>query len=158
MMDPNDTSCLLYPEEVEALLQTGRIASIQKFVVQEKAEPLVGPLEDIPEWLASGLMAALAKLPFVQTAYLAGVYRNVEPLEHIGYLIAVGGDPRHAERTSHAVATALQVMCETSSKLPIDLTHFDINEEAPSWVTNLALQPIYDRDWADRLHHTAGST
>jgi hypothetical protein len=72
-------------------------------------------------------MAALAKLPFVQTAYLAGIYSNTESPEHIGYLIAVGGDPRHAERTSHAVATALQVVCETSSDLPIDLAHFDIN-------------------------------
>lgn len=152
MLDPNDCSCTLYPEEVEALLRTGRIATIQKFIVQKESAPRVGPSQNTPAWLIDKLIPVLAKLPFVQTAYLAGLYNNAYAPEQTGLVIALEGDKAYTERAIHAVATVVQPLCEAHNSLPLDLTHFDAKVSIPSWVTELALQPFYDRSWGERLH------
>lgn len=156
MLDPNDYSCTLYPEEVEALLRTGRIATIQKFTVQEKTAPCVGPPQDSPSWLINELIPALAKLPFVQTAYLAGLYSNADAPKQTGLIIALDGEKAHAERTIHAIAAIVQPLCEAYNSLPLDLTHFDAEVKIPSWITELALQPFYDRSWGARLYQAPG--
>lgn len=157
MLDPNDCSCVLYPEEVEALLRTGRIATIQKFTVQEETAPRVGPSLDNPAWLIDELIPVLAKLPFVRAAYLAGVYSKADAPEQIGLVIALDGEKVHAERAVHAVATIAQPLCEANDSLPLDLTHFDAKVEVPSWITGLELHPFYDRSWGARLHQRPGS-
>ena len=156
MMDPNDWSCTLYPEEVEALLRTGRVATIETFVVKEKAEPLVGPPQGHPARLIDELTRTLATLPFIQTAYLAGVYNRTDVPEQTGFILALGGDPKQAERATHAIATALQLTCTGHSNLPVDVGYFDIRGDAPSWVTGLGLQSFYDRRWGARLFPTSG--
>jgi len=159
MMDPNDCRCVLYPEEVEGLLRKGRIATIQKFTVQEGAEPQVGPAQDSPAWLIDGLIPELAKLSFVQAAYLAGVYRNnAGAPEQTGLVIALEGEEAQAERAVHAVAAVAQPLCEAHNSVSLDLTHFDATIEVPSWISGLALQPFYDRSWGARLHQQYGRT
>jgi hypothetical protein len=152
MMDPNDCRCVLYPEEIEQLLRTGHIATIHKFTIQERTKSRVGPPQESPAWLIDALISALAKLSFVQRAYLAGVYANADTTEQTGLIIALDGEKAYAERTAHAVATVAQPLCEAHNSLPLDLTHFDAKVGVPSWITDLALEPFYERDWGARLY------
>jgi hypothetical protein len=157
MLDPNDNGCTLYPEEVEALLRTGQVAAIQPFTVEEKNAPLVGPSKDSPVWLIDALILSLAKLPFVQVAYLGGVFRRTEVPEQTGLLIVLGGEQAHAERAVHAVLTAIQPLAAKHEELPIDITHFDPTENVPDWITRVALQPFYEREWGARLYLDHGT-
>lgn len=152
MLDPNDNGCTLYPEEVEALLLTGQVAVIQPFTVEEESMPLVGPPQDSSSWLIDALIPPLAKLPFVQVAYLGGVFSRTEVPEQTGLLIVVGGEQAHAERAVHAVLTAIQPLAAKHEEMPIDITHFDPTENVPAWITHIALQPFYEREWGARFH------
>ncbi|RUL66825.1 hypothetical protein EKH79_03170 [Dyella dinghuensis] len=152
MLDPNDNGCTLYPEEVEVLLRTGQVAAIQPFTVEEASAPLVGPSKESPAWLIDALILSLAKLPFVEVAYLGGVFSRTEVPEQAGLLIVLGGERAHAERAVHAVLTALQPLAAMHEEMPIDMTHFDPAENIPAWITRVGLQPFYERAWGARLH------
>ena len=154
MLNPNDTPCILYPEEVDALLRTGCIARIEKFTVEEGTAPLVGPpMSDPPSWLIDALITALAKLPFIQLAYIAGLYKRTEEPRQTGFLIAIGGDQQDAERAIHAVTVFLQPLCQQHDGPAVDMTHFDAAAgEVPEWVSTFSLAPFYDRAWGARLN------
>lgn len=156
MLNPNDTRCVLYPEEVDALLRTGFIARIEKFTVQEGAAPFVGPpMSNPPSWLIDALITGLAKLPFIQRAYIAGLYRRTEEPQQTGFLIAIGGNQQDAERAIHAVTAFLQPLCQQHDGPVVDMTHFDATcGEVPEWVSTFSLAPFYDRTWGARLNLT----
>jgi hypothetical protein len=99
----------------------------------------------------------LAKLPFVQAAYLGGVFSRTKVPEQTGLLIVLGGEQAHAERAVHAVLTAIQPVAVKHEELPIDITHFDPAENVPAWIMRVALQPFYERAWGARLHLDHGS-
>ncbi len=153
ILNPNDAPCVLYPEEVEALLRTGFIARIEKFKVQEETAPLVGPpMNDPPSWLIDALISVLAKLPDIQLAYIAGLYTASEEPQQTGFLIALDGDDQHSERAMRAVNTVLQPLCQEHDGPAVDMTHFDHSvEEAPEWVGKFSLKPFYDHAWGARL-------
>ena len=152
MLDPNDCRCTLYPEEITALLTTGRVPQIQHFTIQENAEPSVGAPLDSPAWLIEALSSALSKLPFVNSAYLAGVYSKDAVPQQQGIVVALVGDPSCAERSVHAALAVVQPLCEQHSDYSIDMTHFDATGPLPEWIVMLGLQPFYDRSWGARLH------
>lgn len=153
MLNPNDARCVLYPEEVDTLLRTGFIARIERFMVEEGTAPLVGPpTNEPPSWLIDALITALAKLPFVQLAYIAGLYGRTEEPQQTGFLIAIGGDRQYAERAIHAATAVLQPLCQAHEGPAVDMTHFDASaEECPEWVGKFSLKPFYDRAWGAHL-------
>lgn len=153
MLNPNENRCVLYPEEIDTLLRTGFIASLAKFNVEKEAAPLVGPpTDEPPSWLIDALITALAKLSYVQVAYIIGVYTRSEAPQQTGYLIALGGEGHHAERAIHAVTAILQPLCQENNGPVVDMTHFDNDAgQAPGWVKNFSLKPLYDRTWGARL-------
>jgi hypothetical protein len=159
MLNPNDTRCVLYPEEVDALLRTGFIARVEKITVEEETAPLVGPsMSTPPSWLIDALITAFAKFPFIQLAYIAGIYKRVEEPQQIGFLIALCGDKQYAERAIHAATVVLQPLCEQHDGPAVDMTHFDVAGEVPEWVSKFSLKPFYDRAWGARLHAGTGHT
>ena len=118
--------------------------------------PLIGPLRESPAWLIDEAIQALSKLPFIKVAYLVGVYRRSEEPEQTAFLIALGGEEFYAERAIHAVAAALQPVCEAHSGPAVDLSHFDIDGSVPEWVASFAIEPFYDRDWGARIGSGTG--
>lgn len=132
MLNPNDGGCVLYPEEVAALLEHRTVARVEKFdpeaqtpfVVREGAEP--------PAWLVSALITLYEGLPFVEMAYLLNVAPSEHPEQHT-FLIAVGVAKEHAERTARATLTALQ-SAVAKANIPLDLTSFDPAEGLPEYL------------------------
>lgn len=153
MLNPNDQGCILYPEEVVTLLETGYIATVTPCDLLEGNAPLVGPWGvDQPAWLMDAFITTLAKLTYVEIAYEICVFTNTEPPEQSGFLIAIGSEGQYKNRTMHAVTTALQPLCTAHNFTDVVLTHFDPHVEgAPNWVNKFQLRPFYDRSWGARL-------
>jgi hypothetical protein len=148
MLNPNDEHGMLYPEEVKTLLATGRMARLDKVIVAAGSEPVVKPLETIPPWLADLLLVSLAKLRFVELAYMATMHAANEAAPSRS-LLAIATEAGFGERAVHAVITDLQPACE-EHQMALDITYFEPGQ-CPPWIGGLELTPIYDKKWGERL-------
>lgn len=142
ILNPNDHRCILYPEEVEALLRTGHLARIDKTEIQAGSEPPVGPPDTVPEWLLSLLTDTFAKLPFIDIAYLATIHTS--KARATATLLAIGTPISLGERSARAVITAIQPECRLH-QYSLDITHFVEPSERPPWIETLKLAPIYEK-------------
>lgn len=141
MLNPNDGGCVLYPEEVEALLRTGIVARVEKmhldggffFLVSDQANP--------PLWLMPCLIGLYAKLSFVQEAYLLEVAPPHAPSERT-LLIALSVAPEHAERAVRASITEIQPWC-AHNDVALDITTFDPAKEIPTYLRQRGVKRFY---------------
>ena len=141
MLNPNDGGCVLYPEEIEALLVTGTVAHIETirlevdnpFIISEHANP--------PTWLLPLLLTVYAQLPMVKAAYLLEVAPPSKPEERT-LLIALAVPPEHAERAARATITAVQPLCARTG-LALDLTTFDPAQGKPSYLCHPGIERFY---------------
>lgn len=104
MLNPNDAGCVLYPEEIDALLRTGVVAGIQEIRLDDEASFIVSDLADPPFWLMPSLIRLYAQLHFVLAAYLLEVAPAHAPANRT-LLIALGVAPEHVERAVRATIT-----------------------------------------------------
>ena len=120
MLNPNDGGCVLYPEEVEALLRTGMVARIEKIHLDDDTSFLVSDQADPPVWLMPYLMGLYAQLSFVQAAYLLEVAPPQAPTERT-LLIVLGVAPELAERAVRTTITNIQPLCARDT-VALDIT------------------------------------
>lgn len=132
MLNPNDGGCVLYPEEVDALLRTGSVANVDKIHLDDDFFFLVSDHADPPVWLMPRLMGLYAQLPFVQVAYLLEVAPPQAPTDRT-LLIALGVAPEHAERSVRATITEIQPLC-VHHDVALDITTFDPAGGLPSYL------------------------
>lgn len=149
VLNPNDERGLLYPEEIDALLRTGRVARIDKVTIQAGQEPQVGPPGTTPQWVVDLITLTLAGLPFVEVAYLASLHVPHDP-DHPSLLLALGTTAGQGERAVHAVVTATQPAC-IQYRFPLDVMHFVEPDSRPAWIDAFALLPTYAKSWGARL-------
>lgn len=140
MLNPNDMHCTLYPEEIDALLTAGIVATVDQVQLKEQ-EVWVGPPESSPVWLGEALTALFQRLPSVETAYLIEV-RSPEDLTRASLVIAIGVAPAGTERVVRAVITQIQSRCE-GLDMTIDLTAFDPPAGLPTWLAHDQAEPFY---------------
>lgn len=141
MLNPNDGGCVLYPEEVDALLKTGTVAHVEQFQVDDKTALVVHEQVTPPAWLMPSLMALYTRLSFVETAYLLEVAPSQAPTERT-LLIALAVAPEYAERAVRATITAIQPLC-ARSKLALDITVFDPAKGKPAYLANPGVERFY---------------
>ncbi len=132
MLNPNDGGCVLYPEEVAALLKSGMVGRVETFQLEAEMPFVVMEQANPPAWLMPALMGLYEGLPFVEVAYLVEVAPPEHP-EQRTFLIAVGVAQAHAERTARATITLLQSIA-TKADLPLDLTSFDPAQGLPEYL------------------------
>jgi hypothetical protein len=155
MLNPNGCSCLLYPEEIAALLDHGEIATLDQL---ELTAPKAMDFREVyppPTWLTDPLIALYARLPSVEAAYLVEVTAHDDPdPQHFGLLIGLVVPSAEAERAVRATITTVQPLCRIRDKA-VDLMEF-APEEVPDWIRKLNPTPFYIRALGQRL--AAGST
>jgi hypothetical protein len=145
-LNPQDTpTCVLYPEEVGALLDQGYMAECQTLGLDD--ETRVSRLDKPPDGLLEIVVGVLRELPYVETAYLAARASDDES-EPASILLAVGCESRFTERAARALGSVLQRRCERFGVL-LDMLGIDPTEP-PSWIVALKLEPVYRRSSADR--------
>lgn len=129
MLNPNDGGCVLYPEEISALLGSGDVAPIESFKLEGEQPVLVSEQANPPYWLLPLLMTHYMELGYVHSAYLLEIASPQAP-EQKTLLIVLAVAPEHAERAARATFTALQQLCELHD-LPLNITTFDPAEGKP---------------------------
>jgi len=155
MLNPNEERCVLYPEEIDTLLRTGRMARLEKVTVTQGKEPLVGPPLAPPAWLIDTLTTTLAGLSFVKVAYIASLHAP-DGRGMGSNLLALGTLSGLGDRAIHAVIADMQPACE-AHQFTLDVVHFVEPEERPGWVEAFGLSPIYERAWGARLWRSSTS-
>lgn len=139
MLNPNDGGCVLYPEEVVALLSDGSVARVE-ILEQGDSAPLVS-LEEAnpPAWLIPTLMAVYIDMPFVRAAYLL----ELTPLDGASrFLVAIGVGPEHAERAVRASTTAIQTLCAEAG-IYLDMATFNPQEGRPDYLLLRGVERFY---------------
>ena len=142
ILNPNDECCVLFPEEIAALLDHGYVAQVD---VDDPAPPGCGVQLPtfIPAGLEDALRQALAGLPYVTSAYLLEMSRpDLVPARPV-LLVVLTVPPLHAERATRAVITALQPRM-AAAKIEIDLTVTDPASPLPDYIENLGCEPFYE--------------
>ncbi len=141
MLDPNETSCTLYPEEITAMLRDGTIARFEHFRLPEGER-----LEILPAAPSPGLIEIvreeLQRFPSVASAHLAQMRRadSDGPFALVIVALVEDGQDEHMVR---ALATRLQSARDAFSAV-IDVLTFDPATK-PAWFGEAALEPFYER-------------
>jgi hypothetical protein len=141
MLNPNDGGCVLYPEEVDALLKTGAVARVEQFHLDDENPFLVSEQADPPAWLMPSLTALYTQLSFVEAAYLLEVAPSQAPTER-SLLIALAVAAEYAERAVRATITAIQPLC-ARSHLALDITAFDPTKGKPAYLSHPGVERFY---------------
>jgi SseB protein N-terminal domain len=145
MLNPNEMCCVLYPEEVDALLSDRPLGQTAYFTVEEGSPLTVsGLLEDPPAWMRGALIATLGALTYVSRAYMAEVHGGAKSPLGKHYLVVVGVTVGMGERAMHAVTTAMQPHCRAHNGPILDLGFFDDPGQMPDWIEDLSIAPFYD--------------
>lgn len=124
MLDPNEVGMTLYPEEIAALLDDGRLAPAPVAFHAPGLRLVAPPAGD--EWLLDVLADAFAAIPEVHRFHLAGAGMDGGDSDRL--LVLVAAPDSATERLARALGTALQAVPRTPS-LPIDLGTY--SEQSP---------------------------
>lgn len=141
MLNPNDGGCVLYPEEVDALLSTGTVARIEKIHLDDDVPIQVSNKADPPVWLVPNLKRLYTQLPFVQMAYLLEVALP-QSLDKRSLLIVLGVAPEYAERAVRATTTDIQALC-VHDDVALDITTFDPVKGYPAYLHQPGVERLY---------------
>lgn len=141
MLDPNDTSLTLYPEEVAALLRGG--LNMPAPIRVSSAGVEVAPAGPETGDIAKFLVSALASLPGVEAIHLA--QRHLPGAPEARACIAIVGAP---DALTERVARCLSVEIErTRARLDatLDLVTYDPSKGRPAWLADAAFDPVWVR-------------
>lgn len=143
MLNPNDVSCTLFPEEVAALLDRNAVADLAPGEVEKGNEPEVSIPTDDLDWLTRLVTRAVENLPQAQAAYLFDARFPQQP-EHLVRLLAIAVTRADSERVARAIIVAIQAECARRA-CSVDLTTFDPGSGVPTWVERLGVLPFFRR-------------
>jgi hypothetical protein len=143
MLNPNDAHCVLYPEEINALLTTGTLPRCEnEILTTERTLGFRAPIS-APGWFQPCLVQIMSTLPYIQQAYLVETLVPENP-SHVTLLISLGVEPSMAERAVRAVSARMQDRWG-DLKVNVDMTTYDPTGEPPEWATAVGVRPVYDR-------------
>lgn len=151
MLNPNDASCVMYPEEIGALLATGNIPVCESEVLRTDRILGVRLPVSAPGWFQPYLVQVLSSLPYIQQAYLVETVLLENP-SHVTLLISLGVEPSKAERAVRAVSAGMQQRWQ-NLKVNVDMTTYDPNDGPPDGVSEVEAKPIYDRLSSTKTTH-----
>lgn len=142
MLNPNDRRCTLYPEEIQSLLETGRVAMFSNEVLPQDVRVAVGaPVEPYTELTAS-LSSLLATFHGVGAAYLCDV-RPEDKLDEPRLIVAVVGVGLDQERIGRAIATGLQ-LGPVKVAVIVDVVFLDAGRPLPQWLAESGIPPFFE--------------
>ena len=140
MLDPNDTSTTLYPEEITALLSNGTATLAPTFVPDAPVE--VSPALPEDGWVITLLVAAVESIDAVEAVHLVHAHM-AGSLQPTGLLAVIAVPHAFAERAARAVALALKAS-DRKPRLAVDMTTYEPGDP-PEWVSLAGLAPTWTR-------------
>lgn len=151
MLDPNDISTTLYPEEIEALLANGTATIAPATMSGTSVGLSPAPAED--HWLAERVVDVVHGIASVEAAHLmqSHVAGSLDPTNLLIVLAVPAAD---AERAARAVALTLAASGR-QPRLPVDLATYDPSEPRPGWGAEAGLEAFWTRA-GSRVHAPSG--
>ena len=145
MLNPNDTSCTLYPEEIADLL-SGR--PVSRAPVADHIEGVgVEAAEEGDLWIARLVAGALEGIEPVTVLYQLKAHVP-NGAGQPAVLLVIGVPEQHSERAARAVSARLEANAHRLL-CAVDLTHFDPYAPVPDWIEPFAAHPVWRRE---RIH------
>lgn len=141
MLDPNDTSCTLYPEEITALLDEG--IAVTAPIKTSSGECDLGPAESRHAWIADVAVDAIRHIEGVHVVWLA---QRVDQASGAppNLVVILGLATAQEERAIRALGLALASRLRDSG-LTVDATTVDPYEETKAWPIAVGLKPHWQR-------------
>lgn len=139
MLNPNETNCILYPEEISALLDHGQVAIIER--IETGGQQLrFEAARATPAELIERLVTLFASLGSIQSAYM-GEIGTADETEDLRLLIVAAVRLSEVEHVARATTAEIQVHC---SDLPmvVDFTAYEPGSP-PDWLKKARMQPFY---------------
>lgn len=128
MLDPNETSLTLYPEEVSALLDEGRAIVVSPSFHAPDLDLSAPEADD--RWLLTTAAGALDGLSEAKRVHLAAARPGASDGPADRLLVIVCVPSPFAERAARAIGMALQASGR-DPRLPVDLTTYGPDEVSP---------------------------
>ena len=141
MLDPNDTACTLYPEEIAALLDGG-VACSAPIQVPPASPELMSAGEDF-RWIGDLAAAAVAPIDQVRSIWVAR-RADTAPGEPPTLVVIIEVDPAYAERAVRATGLAFAAALLHGGVM-IDATAVDPDELTDPWPTAMGIEPHWTR-------------
>lgn len=140
MLNPNDLSTTLYPEEIKLLLDDGiaNVAPVQGHIDDMQ----VIPADPADAWLGERIAAMARTLPGVFAVYLLAGWRGEWQGQPTHYIAAVGAPDAIVERVARALALLLADLADHLHR-PIDLATFGPNDPLPEWLQGEGVKPLW---------------
>ena len=143
ILNPNNHWCKLYPEEVRVLLANGTMAVVETDDYAGGPKIAVDHPVDVPDALLATFRQILAKLHYVEEAYLVDM--RLEPhLDHPNWVVAVTTSKAQADRACRAILAELQSQPELTT-VPLSLMALLPEDPVPDWKLALDPAPFYRR-------------
>lgn len=125
LLDPNDESMTLYPEEIAALLDDG-VAVAAPVSAEGPALEFQAP-EAEDAWLLDAVASGIATVPEVTRVHLVAARPHGDAGEADRLLVIAAVPAAHAERASRAIALALY-KSGRPPRLPVDFATYEPGE------------------------------
>lgn len=145
MLNPNDGGPVLYPEEIQSMLENGFVARFEKARKVDDSQLLLFEPKGLPPWFTPFLAKFSRTMDFVEATYVVGM-SALKVDEDDVLLIGLKVDVKNAERAARALMLALQQQNLKEVRMCIDLTIIDPSNDAiPAMWLDPAVRKIFDR-------------
>ena len=139
MLNPNNESCTLYPEEIDVLLSTGTLQIVETEKLLADLSVTMRVPKSLPKGLVEALNSAYEKLSFVEAAYVVDL-RPADAQDDIKILIIILTPDMHAEHAARATITVVQGL-DIDYPYPIDITVYCPSSDKTRSLS--AFEPVY---------------
>lgn len=147
VINPNDAWCMLYPEEIAALLEGRRLSPPPETVTLPPSMTLRRPVKQDVDLLAQ-ITSALSTCEDVASAWLTEAAKDQDgPAE--GYVLVVHAESIHHQRIANALSLAF-ANPEKCLQTTFDVTFVD-SEAALKWEEQGRDCLVFRREWRDEL-------
>lgn len=144
VINPNDSWCILYPEEIQAILQGHTLGKIPESIEMPKGLKLRPVKTPEPAFLEI-LVASLGSIEPAIDAWLAEATDETgEPAS--GFVVVVAAEAPHHERIARSLTLAL-VDFGRSLQRTVDITFVEPGDVHNAWLAGNSDCLIYRRAW-----------
>lgn len=148
VINPNDSWCILYPEEIQALLKGQELGRTPESIEMPKGLKLRPAKEPDPNFLEK-ITTSLESIEPALDAWLAEVTDETgEPTS--GYVVAIAAEAPHHERIARSLTLALVDFGKSLGRT-VDITFIEPGDAHNAWLEGNSDCLIYRRAWLPGL-------
>lgn len=144
VINPNDAWCILYPEEIRALL-AGKTLGRKPEDIETTKDVQLRPAQNPSAELVRIIEESLASIETAQDAWLTEAEDDDRP-SSTRYVVVVAAEQPNHERIARSLTLALSNSGQSIDKI-VDITFIQPGEVQKAWLEDNADSLIYRRSW-----------